>query len=284
MGNQCCRQGEEFELSPLEKIDNNLVISSCDEVCEQATPTKKCPSTQDSKEIHETTEKFTDCAPQVTKIQALFRGCLARKAYPMHNLLKPAVIIKYITEQLKCVSKNKTNVMSCMEPFEVDWDMNEYRGKLELRKIALDEAGNLYLGYWNVISLKKEGYGQELYSNGAKYEGFLKSGEYEGKGRYFHENGDFYAGMWKNGKADGFGTFVGIDGMKYIGEWKDAEHHGKGFFTYLYYLLGKEIWPDGSTFEGLYVSGEKEGKGRFAWSDKSYYEGNFVKSQMCGQG
>ena len=39
--------------------------------------------------------------------------------------------------------------------------------------------------------------------------------------------------------------------------------------------FGREKWPDGSKYEGLYVHGKKEGYGEFWWPDGTIYKGDF---------
>ena len=227
MGNYCCKQNEEPEIRAADKQDSTLILSYSEEINEKASVPRRVASTHDAtNDLQELCTKYTEYVTQITQIQALFRGFLVRRSYPMGNVLKPCIIVKYITEKLK----EETNISSSsgMEPLEVDWDMSEYKGKLELRKPIKDEKGAIHMGYWNIMTNKKEGYGQEIYQKSGKYEGFFKDGQYEGKGRLINENGDKYAGMWKQGKANGFGTFAGVDGMKYTGEWKNGEHHGKG--------------------------------------------------------
>ncbi len=40
-------------------------------------------------------------------------------------------------------------------------------------------------------------------------------------------------------------------------------------------VIGCEVWPDGSKYEGDFKKGKKEGKGKFIWADGSRYEGEF---------
>ncbi len=271
MGNMCCRQWDELEFQTTDKQGAaTLNLSFSDTAAERVGGDKKlAASTQDASD---TLSRYSESSAKISHIQAWVRGRAVRRVRPPNAFLKPSVIIKYVTCQLRGISKNPVN--GSMEPFEVEWDMNAYKGKLELRKMEKDEYGNVHIGYWNVAKNTKEGYGQEVYTTGARYEGFWLDNEYDGRGRYLHENGDCYAGTWRKGRADGFGTFIGVDGMKYTGEWSNDEHHGKG----------REVWTDGSIFEGTYVHGEKEGHGCFVWLDKSYYEGGFVHSMMCGEG
>ncbi len=227
MGNVCCQPWDGMEVRPGLPPTSNLVDSFGDEVCERPGTEKKRASTRDvSKEASDNLSRFVDSSPAIVALQAWCRGILARKAHPRKNLLRPATIIKYVTCQVRGLYKS--SAAPDMEPFDVDWNMNEFKGKLELRKLTRDEQGNVYIGYRNIKTGKKEGYGQAIYVTGARYEGMWVDGEYEGRGRYIHENGDCYAGTWKHGKADGFGTFIGVDGMKYTGEWHNDEHHGKG--------------------------------------------------------
>ena len=45
-----------------------------------------------------------------------------------------------------------------------------------------------------------------------------------------------------------------------------------------------ESWPDGAKYEGDYIDGKKEGKGKLTFADGSYYEGEFKQNEICGFG
>ena len=47
---------------------------------------------------------------------------------------------------------------------------------------------------------------------------------------------------------------------------------------------GKEEWPDGSSYNGQYKEGKKNGKGIFVWFDGSKFEGDFVNNKIEGYG
>lgn len=49
-------------------------------------------------------------------------------------------------------------------------------------------------------------------------------------------------------------------------------------------MLGIEIWPDGSKYEGQFVAGKKQGKGKFYWSDGAIFYGDFVDNNIEGHG
>ena len=54
--------------------------------------------------------------------------------------------------------------------------------------------------------------------------------------------------------------------------WKDDMQHGEG----------KEIWQDGSKYEGGYSMGKKEGHGVYVWGDGSQYEGHWQDNRING--
>lgn len=68
-------------------------------------------------------------------------------------------------------------------------------------------------------------------------------------------------------------VFIG-EGRRYRGDLLDGKPHG----------VGKEVWPDGSSYEGMYHFGTRTGEGVFVWPDKSMYRGNFIDNEMQGYG
>ena len=46
--------------------------------------------------------------------------------------------------------------------------------------------------------------------------------------------------------------------------------------------MGHETWPDGQTYDGEYIDGKKQGKGKLTWGDGSFYEGNFMEGRIEG--
>ena len=49
-------------------------------------------------------------------------------------------------------------------------------------------------------------------------------------------------------------------------------------------FIGKEVWADGSRYEGNYFEGMKHGKGLFIWADGSTFEGDFKYNNIEGFG
>jgi len=270
MGEACCRRdinGPETKLFRMEPY--NLVD-------------KPLPAI-DMALLKQITEKYSSNIKSIIKIQACYRGRLARKIYPKQQI-SSLTIIKYISAYIASPEPAVCNIVKKLGPFIVSWDLESFQNTLILKPTILEEDGSQYKGYWNKDFNVKEGYGQQLFPNGTIYEGFWKNNEFDGQGRFIYENGDYYCGDWIQGKTNGQGTFVSTDGIAYVGGWKDNLHHGYGIFVYIDDKKGVETWEDGSHFEGNYEDGRKEGKGKFHWTDGSIYEGDFVNNKLCGYG
>lgn len=71
-------------------------------------------------------------------------------------------------------------------------------------------------------------------------------------------------------------AFIEIDnGAIYSGFWSDEGlRQGKG----------KQLWPDGSFFEGLWLNDMANIRGRLIHSDGSVYEGDWVNDKAEGRG
>ncbi len=278
MGETCCRRdanGGEAEVGQMEPYN----------ITEQAPPPKReSVPPADPKQIAELTAKFGNFGPSISRIQAWYRGARTRRLRPAPPLT-PLTIIKYIGEKMGSPEEAVRKMEEKLGPFIISWDLAAAKTTLELRPCATEPNGAVYHGYWSRATGKKHGYGQQLFPNGTKYEGLWMDGEFDGNGRFIYENGDYYVGDWKEGKTEGQGTFVSGEGTRYTGGWKNNLHHGYGTtHDFIMPFVGIETWEDGSHFEGNYVEGSKEGKGKFKWTDGSMYEGDFVNNKLMGSG
>ena len=68
---------------------------------------------------------------------------------------------------------------------------------------------------------------------------------------------DKYSGDCRNGLADGRGVAEGTD--KYFGQFREGLPHGKGTYT----------WSNGMYYEGQWMYGLKEGKGKLVYKDST---------------
>lgn len=164
----------------------------------------------------------------IIKIQSWYRGCCSRKIYKI-DPLNSMMIIKYISNRIKSNEPAVHKIEMKEGPYMVSWNLQEAKeAGLKLRKPTMEDAQGIYCGYWDITTNKKQGYGQELFPNGAKYEGFWNNGEFNGKGRFIYENGDYFFGDWKNGNTEGMGSFISIEGSTYYGGWENNLHQGYG--------------------------------------------------------
>lgn len=110
-----------------------------------------------------------------------------------------------------------------------------------------------------------------------------------------------YVGKFENGLRSGYGRAIYPDGSVYMGEWKNNLPHGKGRLQSLtqnnqkeFYDgdwvagqmqgRGRQEWKDGTCYEGSFNTGRKHGKGIFTWPDGNKYEGEYKEDLRDGFG
>lgn len=191
--------------------------------------------------------------------------------------------------------KNKSGIFSYLQQIGVEYEFmsldfnqilfeeNLKRNDPENKKLQTSQLFNpiwlnkdkkvAYLGFWN-LSLKPNGYGILIKSDGSRYEGYFVNGQLNGRGRYFTSKAEFFEGNFQSGTASGIGIFIHPDGNVYKGEWHNDKTDGNGV----------EIFSDGSTFQGEFKNGKKNGLGKYQWVDGSSYQGNFKDDLINGKG
>ena len=117
------------------------------------------------------------------------------------------------------------------------------------RTAPFTRVGGLEAGEW--LANMRDGYGVQIWPDGARYEGEWRRNKAHGKGKFWHVDGDVFDGEWKDDKANGYGVYTHQNGAKYEGYWKDDLQDG----------WGVETWADGSKYEGYYQEGKKHGNG-----------------------
>lgn len=68
-------------------------------------------------------------------------------------------------------------------------------------------SGTKYRGQVSENSMKPDGYGIKIYSNGSIYEGAFDEGQINGYGRAITSNGEVYQGPFVNDQICGVGLF-----------------------------------------------------------------------------
>lgn len=61
----------------------------------------------------------------------------------------------------------------------------------------------------------RDGYGVQIWPDGARYEGEWRRNKAHGKGKFWHVDGDVFDGEWKDDKANGYGVYTHQNGAKY---------------------------------------------------------------------
>ena len=146
--------------------------------------------------------------------------------------------------------------------------------------------GEVYEGYINSETRKKEGYGTYNYGNGNSYEGTWKDDKRSGFGINRWASGDSYEGMYKDNKRSGFGIYHKAEGYSYEGMWEDGKKSGFGINRFadgeLYEGKWKDDkrsgfginrWADGTSYEGMWKDNLKSGFGIYHWANGEIYEG-----------
>jgi hypothetical protein len=137
---------------------------------------------------------------------------------------------------------------------------------------CLIENNNIFTG--EIFKGNKQGLGQIIFNQGSIYIGTFNKDKANGYGKLIHKDGDVYYGMWADDKAKGVGKYINeIKKSSYCGYWLADRQHGYGI----------EICK-GSTFEGIFKNGKKEGIGKLTFQDGAYYIGEFYSNNICGIG
>jgi len=132
-------------------------------------------------------------------------------------------------------------------------------------------AAGRYAGQWRGNTI--EGYGILIRQDGSTYEGEFFKGKASGHGK-LDVQGHTYDGQWMEDLAHGSGVYDG-GGEHYSGQWVYNKKHGRGL----------HLWDDGTSYEGSFSSGMKEGFGTFfSEPGKAQYQGEFKSNKMEGRG
>lgn len=140
------------------------------------------------------------------------------------------------------------------------------------------------------------------YSNGDRFEGEMRDGEFHGIITLLVGDG-FYYGQAANGKRHGLGVSEFSNGDVYIGEFTDNFRQGQGSFYWGNTLdevfghvyigtfkdgwrtgRGTYLWPDGDIYEGNFDQNDRTGRGIYYFYDGAIYEGDFVDNEFDGEG
>ena len=176
---------------------------------------------------------------------------------------------------------------------------------------CLKNAESCYKGSVDIITNKKNGYGELInidgtqqigtfyndefigwnlcvHKNGSIYKGLFNHGVLDGKGIYYYPEIEYeYKGDFKNMKKEGNGTEI-FGGNIYTGEFRDDKKNGQGemkiknkdiyrgnFINDKYNGIGCYIWSNKKEYNGNFVDGKMQGNGTLKWGENMYYKGGF---------
>ena len=169
-------------------------------------------------------------------------------------------------------------------------DLNYAKGKIKeinnyefshLSNSKKNSSGNpiFIKGSIKVIGISK----QSVENNSENYGNFigsiielLKKENLEEYVKMIHENGNYYIGPWVNGSANGKGTIYYKNGsILYEGNFVEGKYDGKG----------KENYENGTYYIGQFLGGFRHGKGVLYYKNRSIlYEGDFANDIFEGNG
>lgn len=133
----------------------------------------------------------------------------------------------------------------------------------------------------------KNGYQIKVYNNGT-YEGYLTNGLRNGRGVFIFDNGSRYSGEWKDDQITGWGMFRSIPAYDFDknNKYKILSQRHAG-----YYKAGQLVsenralfYPNGEIFLGTMSNGKMNTYGKRIMTDGNCYEGNWVKGKCNGKG
>lgn len=148
--------------------------------------------------------------------------------------------------------------------------------------IVKSELHEYYEGEWR--KKKYHGFGRLVTVEGHVYEGFFSQGFPWGKGRVLYNNGNYFKGYFERGEYSGQGELYSTNGSYLKGEFFKGNLEGKGKQKIFIFFSVYELHKDGSTFDGMYKNGKKNGEGILVLSNRDKIAGEFKDNFLDGKG
>ncbi|MEM8582988.1 MAG: caspase family protein [Bacteroidota bacterium] len=120
----------------------------------------------------------------------------------------------------------------------------------------------------------RNGYGEYLFADGARYVGDFSRGRIHGRGILYYTDSTKYIGNWVDQHQHGRGRMVFPDGSIYFGNFQLSKFHGAGKFTF----------ANGNVLEAVWQNGVSGGEGKFMFANGDYYEGGIRDNKLEGMG
>ena len=133
----------------------------------------------------------------------------------------------------------------------------------------------MYRGRWQ--DGQKEGQGEEVFPDGAKFVGHYHCNKKEGRGKLFMAEGCYFQGFFENDRAVGPECQQRGRDYFYEGPFVDSDFHGAGRVSYST-SRGME------KYIGEFERGKKHGYGEYTWADGSVYKGQWIRGDIANKG
>lgn len=203
----------------------------------------------------------------------------------------------------------------------VKMDNGIYIGELKCGRITGEgsfsfNSGELYSGHWENFEFqcygtlsvfdggvyegefensKKTGCGKYQFSNGDTYEGHFSEDNINGIGEYIFVNGDKLEGKFKNNAFTSGRYIYNIDDNVYVFTYEEEEVKSvtidfkdgtkyNGSFAEKISGNGQMIFANGDSYDGSYLSGQRNGNGEYIWKNGEKYIGEWSNDALCGKG
>ena len=167
------------------------------------------------------------------------------------------------------LSINNPVIESYIESNQFPLDYLGGERKCFLKPILLPD-NSFYIG--ELLNHIPDGLGFQLKGENTYYEGYFENGKYSSTGRLFTSTGEIIQGEWIDGSIS-YGTILNFNNKEYEGELEDLQPHGNGTES------GEDY-----EYTGTYFHSKKHGTGRVEWKNGDWYEGEFVMGRIEGKG
>ncbi len=228
---------------------------------------------------------------KLIKLQSVFRGFIFRKKFYEIDGLKQEllkendIIIKSIEQNFISKSLMKTEALFVNSYFEDNWKKyyNSEEIKDLIRENKMVKKNNYLISTQCLLSKYKNNdclYKGTLYMNSIRKN--KKTNKFDidnltGKGTLYLKNGKKYEGNFSNGHLNGWCRYINNNGICFEGLFMDGVLDGKGKIIKIDENRRKNV------YKGDIKNYKKEGKGEEKTNDYTY-EGEFMNDNKHGKG
>ena len=152
--------------------------------------------------------------------------------------------------------------------------MKKYPNGLIFTYKSPNKIESCYKGSVDLLTNKKNGYGELINTDGSQYIGLFYNNEFNGWNIYINPLGIIYIGLFINNYLNGKGYCYNSENEYiYKGDFKYTKKEGFGEEFYL-----------GNKYKGQFKNDKKDGNGEMTLKNNDFYIGNFLNDKFNGKG